>query len=92
MTARKEVLELYSKDELKEIAFYGCVSGAASHHIYYKDTTAFFDQHEEEILEALEAFDCNPLKVFGGDADTVSMLKNNLTWAFLELVAQQETD
>lgn len=92
-TGREEILSLYSKDELRTISTHGCVTGVASYHIYYSDTIDFYDRWESEILEDLEAADSNPIEVFAkGGQPTIDMIKNNLMWGWLELVATQETN
>ena len=39
---------------LEDINNYGCESGQVNHLIYYADTVAYFEEHEEEITEMLE--------------------------------------
>lgn len=36
---------------LEDINNYGCVSGQVNHLIYYKDTVAYYEDHEEEIKD-----------------------------------------
>jgi hypothetical protein len=43
--------KLYSVDDLQAIIDDGCASGAASYHIYYKDTCADYEAHECAIWE-----------------------------------------
>ena len=91
-SATQSILETYDKEDLINIAEHGCQSGCASSHIYYTETSAFFDKYEEEIQDYLRA-------VFGEDFmfhlvtdchDMVDM-KNKLVWSFIELVAQDYT-
>ena len=39
---------------LEDINNYGCESGQVNHLIYYTDTVAYFEEHENEIEEMLE--------------------------------------
>ena len=48
--AYESVIDSYDKDTLSDIAHYGCISGSATEHIYYQQTTKFYDENEEEIL------------------------------------------
>lgn len=42
------------KTHLEDLNNYGCESGQVNHLIYYTDTVAYFEEHEEEIMEMLE--------------------------------------
>ena len=39
------------KDQIKEVVEHGCVNGTVSELIYYSDTSAFHDAHEDEIWD-----------------------------------------
>lgn len=43
-----------AKGILEDINNYGCQSGMVNHLIYYKDTVAYFEDYESEIMEMLE--------------------------------------
>ena len=93
-TARQDILETYGSVLLRDIAYHGCISGVANHHITYQQTNEWYDLYEEEILDYLDM--CNDtevssLKIFGGDAEDIKQLKNNLAWAYLECLAQEIT-
>lgn len=91
-TARQDILDTYEPETLKEIAKYGCITGIASHHIYYTQTTEFYDQHEEEILNHLNLINHTTdsvLSTFGNDAEDIKQLKNSLVWTFVESVAEE---
>ena len=71
------VLQQYDPDQLRDIAEHGCANCAPNGLTYYGETCAFYDEHEHELLDVLEAFvrDCYGQKatvwqVFGGDAGT----------------------
>ena len=92
--AYESVIDSYDKETLSDIAHYGCISGCATEHVYYNQTTKFYDEHEDEILDYLNLINYtseSPIKTFGGDAEDIKQLKNNLTWAFVEAVAQEYT-
>jgi hypothetical protein len=79
---------------LREIAEHGCASGVGHDHIYYTQTTEFFDNYEDEIIEYIadtlggefneELWNNNPCNITG--------YKNDTTWKYVELVAQQLVD
>jgi hypothetical protein len=56
MPSIKECLAEYEKQDIgliSDIAKHGC-SGGVSGIIYYDETTAFHDQHEEEIWQLID--------------------------------------
>ncbi len=86
MTAVESILESYDLETLRDIAEHGCASGCASEHIYYHQTSAFYDLHEDEINDyARDCFGDEFLAVFAKD-DVLSMI-NNLVWFFIESIA-----
>ena len=92
--AKQEILETYNYETCKEIVDHGCQSGVCSQHIYYADTIGFFEEHDDEITgELVENFGVDfltdTLKKHYGVLD---LYKNDLTWAFIELVAMQKVD
>jgi hypothetical protein len=54
MTAVDAILEIYTEEELFDIAYHGCASGCASSHIYTSDCVKFFDEYECEITDYIE--------------------------------------
>lgn len=87
-TAQAEILSMYDKEQLHDIAEHGCASGCASQHIYYSDTLSFFDKHEEEIQDDLQSrYGDDFLVLFAKDIQDVSIMKNNMVWAYIEGVA-----
>ena len=96
MDAAKAVKDIYSLEDLKEIADHGCQSGVCHKHIYYGDTIRFYETYENEITDYIrDAYDTDFLvKLFneaGADLDTY---KNDVVWCFIEMVAFEisETD
>jgi len=89
MNAVKAVKEIYSLEELKEIADHGCQSGVCRQHIYYGDTVRFYDTFEEDIMDTLESeFDTEFLvNLFKEAGASIDVYKNHMCWAFIEHVA-----
>jgi len=86
MTAVQSILKSYDYEQLKDIATHGCVSGCATDHIYYSETTKFYDEHEREINDyAEDCFGDEFLSIFA--KDDITSLKNNIVWWFVEAVA-----
>ena len=75
-------------DEIKDVANYGC-AGGVSGFIYYTETSAFYDEHEDEILDYLS--DCGiTIKDLCAENDTIAMLKNTLVWCVVEMWCQAQ--
>src|SRR5699024_5878350 len=51
---------------LEDINNYGCESGQVNHLIYYTDTVAYFEEHEEEIMEMLEQLGIEDVESWDG--------------------------
>lgn len=102
-TIKEYLLKCYGIEELKDIVEHGCVEGAASQHIYYKDTVAFHDKFEEEIWDMLyegakEFTDSgNIMDFIAGFAGSnyigcIDQFKNLLCWYTIEHIAQEILD
>ena len=89
MNAIEAIKEMYSVEDFEEIANHGCQSGVCRQHIYYGDTNRFYDQYEDEIVEYIESnYGTEFLVELFKDAEAdLSVYKNNVTWAFIEMVA-----
>jgi hypothetical protein len=72
--------------EIRDVAYYGC-AGGVSGFIYYRETTAFYDEHESEILDFLNDCDMS-IKNFCTDDDDMTTLKNKMVWATVEMWCQ----
>ena len=94
LTAFEQIKEDYSYEDAKEIVNLGCQSGVCFKHIYYGDTIAFFDRYEDEIIEYIIDNVGNDvlLDLFTDANYDLKGYKNNVTWAFIELVAGQIVD
>ena len=85
-------------DELNDIATHGC-SGGVSGLIYYSETTALFDEHDDEIQDYLSDW-CyevtggtqSSFSYFAPDAEDITQLKQKLVWAYVELKASDYVD
>ena len=89
MDAAKAVKDIYSLEDLKEIANYGCQSGVCHKHIYYGDTVQFYETFETNILDELTLnYGTEFLTELFKDADAdLTFYKNAVCWAFIEMVA-----
>lgn len=91
----RDVMRAYPDKEARcDIMHYGGVSGAASRHIYYKDTCKWYERYKAEIWDLL--WDCaeesgceNPcefIATLGGVCDVGSsyQFENLLCWFAVE--------
>lgn len=51
---------------LENVLTHGCQSGMVNHLIYYTDTVAYFEEHEEEITEMLEQLGIEDVESWDG--------------------------
>ena len=87
--ATKAITEVYSLEDLKEIANHGCKSGVCSQHIYYGDTIKFYDTYEVQILDELVLNYGYEFLVELFEKNNANLIwyKNAVVWAFIELTA-----
>ena len=93
-SANSEIRATYDYEDAKEIVNHGCQSGVCFKHIYYADTIEFFNKYPDEITEYIvDTLGIDWLKETLGrnNGDRDSYL-NDLTWAFIELVACEIVD
>ena len=89
-SAVQSILDSYDLEQLKDIAEHGCVSGCAREHIYYTETSAFFDKFEDEIEEyMLDNFGDDFMITSAQGCQSITDMKNKIVWTFIELVAQE---
>ena len=88
------IKDQYDLDKLKEIAEHGCVAGVATNHIYYSETTKFFDQYEDEITDYVETLLGTDYLVvtFSNNDAHLRSYKNDVVWTYIELVAGEIVD
>ena len=78
------------ESEVRDVASYGCISGV-SDFIYYRETIAFFDQHQSDIENWLLSDHEFTLADFCNNAEDVDQLKNAMVWAAVDLYCQERT-
>ena len=88
------IKDTYDYETCKEIVEHGCVSGVAHDHIYYKDTAAFFDKYEDEMIEYITDIlgDDGVEELWINNSNNITGYKNDVTWSFIELVAMNIVD
>ena len=99
MNIKDWVKKNLDKDQIKEVVEYGCVNGTVNELIYYSDTSAFHDAHEEEIWEMVyESAEGQGLTVLeflatlrGGLVGSMYQLKNLLAWFAVEETCFQKS-
>ena len=84
----------YTIDELNDIVEHGCVSGCASHHIYYSDTVSFYDAYSDDINDYIrDAIGSEFLtETFDNNEGNLTGYKNDIVWTFIELYAMELID
>lgn len=95
-TAREILLQTYDKEELRDIANHGCITGAAIDHIYYTQTEEFFNSHTDEIEDHLaDMLGEDWLQQIAADTNTVAGIQtliNQIVWVYIELIAQSVSE
>ena len=94
----KEWLRKGEKEDIfliSDIAKHGC-SGGVSGLIYYRETRAFHDEHEEEIWDLVAEYaeneGCKLMELvyrITKNAGSIMQLKNDLVWWTVEVRAQE---
>jgi len=80
------------KDQINEVVLHGCVNGTVNELIYYSDTSAFHDAHEDEIWDMVwESAESQSLTILeflatlnAGHVGSMYQLKNLLAWFAVE--------
>ena len=90
----KALKEVYDVDDCKYILEGGCVSGAASSHIYYSQTNSFYDMYEEEVIECVmnNMGDNYPACLFVENDYSIVSYKNSMVWCAIECFAFEMCD
>ena len=88
------IKDTYDYETCKEIVEHGCVSGVAHDHIYYKDTLAFFEQHEHEMTEYITDTlgEESVESLWTQNTGNYTGYQNDVVWTFIELVAMSVVD
>ena len=85
----KALKEAYDLQTCKDIIEHGCVSGVCHNHIYYSQTSSFYDMYEAEVLSIVmdNMGDNYPACLFvENDYDLVGY-KNAMVWIAIESFA-----
>ena len=93
-SAISEIKATYDYEDAKEIVNHGCESGVCFKHIYYADSLGFFNKYPDEITSYIVdniGIDWMKETLGRNDGDLDGYL-NDLTWAFIELVAGEIVD
>ena len=93
-TAFESIKNAYDLDTLREIVEHGCASGVATDHVYYRQTSDFFDFYQQEVCDYLiDNFGSEFLvELFSQNEAHLTGYKNDVVWVFIETVAQQLVD
>lgn len=90
MDFKKYMQETYEQDELIDIAHHGCASGCASTMIYYSDTSALYDEFQENLHEivgqATKEFGEFP-KYITENFEDIATFTNAVVWFCAEYIA-----
>ena len=88
------IKDTYDYETCKEIVEHGCVSGVSHDHIYYKESLAFFDKYEGEIIEYITDVLGDDIveEMWTNNSNNIIGYKNDVTWSFIELVAMSIVD
>ena len=95
MNAIDEIKETYTLEDFKEIAGHGCSSGVCHEHIYYGDTTRFYDKYEDDILEYINDVGLDEdflVDMFRRSNADLTTYKNTVVWCFIEMIAVEAID
>ena len=82
----------YDRQELQDIAQFGCESGTAGGMIYYSETCALYDQYAEELHDVIYNYEKDtgvmPQYIVDRLGDLTGF-KNAVVWCVAELYAQE---
>jgi hypothetical protein len=88
----KALKEVYDLQTCKEIIEHGCVSGVCSNHIYYSQTSSYYDRFDDEILGIVVdnmGKDYPAYLFIENDYDLIGY-KNAMVWCAIECYAYDE--
>ena len=92
-SAKAELLSIYDKEQLAEIAGHGCVSGVASQHIYNSQCLAFFENYTDDIEdEFFSIYGENWITEMDLKCSSIDGLIVKIVWAYIEHIAFQVTE
>jgi hypothetical protein len=92
-TFKQWMKDTYDRQELEDIAQYGCQSGVSGM-IYYTETCALYDKHAEELHDLLYNFEKEtgvyPQSIVE-ELGCLTGFKNAMVWFAAEVYAQEMT-
>ena len=81
---------------LKDVVNYGCINGVVTNLIYYADTLAFYDAHEEEINNLIDKYRKDIgysrlefINSLNGNVEDIKEEKNLLAWFSYEEICRE---
>ena len=78
-------------DEIKDVANHGC-SGGVSGFIYYKEIRDFFNDHEDDIENAIADLGFDTKDLVDANTNSVMELINKMVWIVVENYCQQQAE
>ena len=86
-----EIRSIYSYEDAKEIVNGGCQSGMCFEHIYYDDTSRFFNKYPDEITGFLvDEYGTEFLaNIFTANDCYLDHYIQDVVWCFIELTCSQ---
>ena len=88
--AEQTIKNLYSLEQLKDIAKYGCISGCAPDFIYTTDCCNFYYDNQQEIDEWIELyFGVDSVMELVTEANSIQEAVNHLCWLYVDGIAQE---
>ena len=88
----KDLKEVYDLQTCKDIVDHGCVSGVCHNHIYYSQTSSYYDRYDDEIVEIVkeQMGDNYPACLFVENDYDLVLYKNSMVWCAIECFAYEE--
>ena len=88
--AEQAIKNLYSIEQLKEIAMHGCISGVAPDFIYTTDCCNFYYDNQKEIDEWLELYhNVESVMELVSGTSSIQEAVNRLCWIYVDGIAQE---
>jgi len=92
-TFKNHMIQNYDKEQLQEIARYGCVNGSAGTMIYYSQTIALYGQYTEELHTIVSDW-CDqtgetPNYLTKSLAEGFTSFANAVVWFCAEVIADE---
>ena len=88
----KDLKEVYDLNTCHDIIKHGCVSGVCHSHIYYSQTSSYYDRYDDEILGIVidnMGKDYPGMLFIENDYDLIGY-KNAMVWCAIECYAYDQ--